>query len=89
MRSPVPGQPVPASAIDRLTAMANGYARVNGGGTAEWASAVVTTRDKALTSAYPGYRGGAVLWNAAASRYWPMPSWARPMFSRKNGSVYQ
>jgi hypothetical protein len=69
MRSPVPGQPVPASAIDRLTAMANGYARVNGGGTAEWASAVVTTRDKALTSAYPGYRGGAVLWNAETTVY--------------------
>jgi hypothetical protein len=52
--APVPGQPVPASAIDRLTAMANGAARVNGGGTAEWASAVVTTREKALTSATPG-----------------------------------
>jgi hypothetical protein len=51
---PVPGQPVPASAIDRLTAMAIGFARVNGGGTAEWASAVVTTREKALTSATPG-----------------------------------
>jgi hypothetical protein len=54
MRSPVPGQPVPASAIDQLTAMANGSARANGEGTAEWASAVVTTREKALTSATPG-----------------------------------
>jgi hypothetical protein len=54
MRSPVPGEPVPASAIDQLTAMANGSARANGGGTAEWASAVVTTREKALTSATPG-----------------------------------
>jgi hypothetical protein len=53
--APVPGQPVPASAIDRLTAMANGYARVNGGGTAEWASAVVTSWEKALTSAYGDY----------------------------------
>lgn len=40
--------------IDRLTAMANRSARANGGGTAEWASAVVTTREKALTSAAPG-----------------------------------
>ena len=54
MRSLVPGQPVPASAIDRLTAIAIEAARGNGGGTAEWASAVVTTREKALTSATPG-----------------------------------
>ena len=52
--APVPGQPVPASAIDRLTAMAIQAARVKGGGTAEWASVVVTTREKALTSATPG-----------------------------------
>ena len=49
--------------------MANGFARGHGGGTAEWASAVVTTRDKALTSAYPGYRGGAVLWSAETIVY--------------------
>jgi hypothetical protein len=52
--APVPGQPVPASAIDRLTAIANWSARAYGGRALEWASAVVTTREKALTSATPG-----------------------------------
>lgn len=50
----VPGQPVPASAIHRLTAIASGAARVNGGHPVAWATAVVTTLAKALTSATPG-----------------------------------
>jgi hypothetical protein len=50
----VPGQPVPASAVHRLTAMAEHAAKQNGGRTLSWASAVVTTHEKALTSATPG-----------------------------------
>jgi hypothetical protein len=52
--SPVPGQPVPASALPRLTAMAEQTVKDNGGRTLSWASAVVTTHEKALTSATPG-----------------------------------
>lgn len=52
--APVPGQPVPASAIHRLTAIADRAVRVNGGDAPAWASAVVTTHEKALTSATPG-----------------------------------
>jgi hypothetical protein len=52
--APVPGQPVPTSAIPRLTAMAERAVKGNGGRAAEWASAVVTTEEKALTSATPG-----------------------------------
>ena len=52
--APVPGQPVPASAIHRLTAIADRAVRLNGGDAPMWASAVVTTHDKALTSATPG-----------------------------------
>jgi outer membrane murein-binding lipoprotein Lpp len=52
--APVPGLPVPASAIHRLTAIADRAIRVNGAGAAAWASAVVTTHEKALTSATPG-----------------------------------
>jgi hypothetical protein len=52
--SPVPGQPVPASAVHRLTAMAEQAAKQNGGRTLSWTSAVVTTHEKALTSATPG-----------------------------------
>ena len=51
---PVPGQPVPASAVHRLTAMADRAVTVNDGRGVRWASAVVTTRAKALTSATPG-----------------------------------
>jgi hypothetical protein len=50
----VPGQPVPASAIPQLTAMADRTARVQGDYAPEWVSAVVTTHEKALTSATPG-----------------------------------
>ena len=49
-----PGQPVPASAVPRLTAMADRAVAVNGGQPVAWATAVVTTRAKALTSATPG-----------------------------------
>jgi hypothetical protein len=52
--APVPGQPVPASAIHPLTAIADRAVRVNGGDAPVWASAVVTTHEKALTSATPG-----------------------------------
>jgi hypothetical protein len=50
----VPGQPVPGSALRRLTAIADRAVRVNDGHGVMWASAVVTTRAKALTSATPG-----------------------------------
>lgn len=49
-----PGQPVPAAAIERLTATVNHAVTVNDGHSVAWASAVVTTRAKALTSATPG-----------------------------------
>jgi len=49
-----PGQPVPASAIHRLTAIADRAVTVNGGHPVAWATAVVTTHAKALTSATPG-----------------------------------
>ena len=51
---PVPGLPVPAAATHRLTAMADRAAKANGGAAPAWASAVVTTHEKALTSATPG-----------------------------------
>src|SRR5215469_7234265 len=51
---PVPGELVPASAIHRLTAIADQAVKVNGGHAVVWATAVVTTRAKALTSATPG-----------------------------------
>lgn len=50
----VPGQPVPAAAVQRLTAMVNDAVTANDGHGVAWASAVVTTRAKALTSATPG-----------------------------------
>jgi len=53
---PLPGLPVPDSAIPQLMAVAAGAARRNGGGSPEWASAVVTTHERALTSATPGNR---------------------------------
>jgi hypothetical protein len=49
-----PGQPVPASAVHRLTVIADRAVALNGGHPVAWASAVVTTRGKALTSATPG-----------------------------------
>jgi hypothetical protein len=48
------GAQVPHSAIARLTAIARRAASVNGDSHPEWITAVVTTRDKALTSATPG-----------------------------------
>jgi hypothetical protein len=52
--APEPGLPVPVSVVHRLTAIADGAVRVNGGDAPVWASAVVTTHEKALTSATPG-----------------------------------
>lgn len=49
-----PGQPVPASAVHRLTAIADRAVTLNGGYPVEWATAVVTTHAKALASATPG-----------------------------------
>ena len=49
-----PGQAVPASAVHRLTAIASRAVKVNGGHPVAWATAVVTTHAKALTSATPG-----------------------------------
>jgi hypothetical protein len=48
------GRPVPASAVPRLTAIAERAARVNGDPHPVWATAVLTTHAKALTSATPG-----------------------------------
>lgn len=42
-----PGQPVPASAVRRLTVIADRTVKVNGDGPVEWATAVVTTQVKA------------------------------------------
>ena len=50
----VPGSPVPASAIPRLRAIADRAAKENGGAVPSWISAVVTSQEKALTSATPG-----------------------------------
>jgi hypothetical protein len=49
-----PGWPAPASAVHRLTAIADRAVTVNGGHPVAWATAVVTTHAKALTSATPG-----------------------------------
>jgi hypothetical protein len=49
-----PGQSVPASAVHRLTAIASRAVKLNGGHPVVWATAVVTTHAKALTSATPG-----------------------------------
>ena len=51
---PAPGRPVPASAIHRLTVMANRAIKANEGHGVAWATGVVTTHAKALTSATPG-----------------------------------
>lgn len=50
----VPGSPVPPSAIPRLTAIADRAAQENGGAVPSWISAVITTQEKALSSATPG-----------------------------------
>ena len=49
-----PGAPVPASVVHRLTAIADRVVTVNGGRPVVWATVVVTTHAKALTSATPG-----------------------------------
>ncbi len=51
---PVPGRQVPAAAIGRLTAIARRAVKSDQGHGVTWASVVVTTRAKALTSATPG-----------------------------------
>jgi len=48
------GQPVPVSAVHRLTAIAERAVTLNGGHPVAWATAVVTTHARALTSATPG-----------------------------------
>ncbi|HEX7993112.1 MAG TPA: hypothetical protein VF506_04270 [Streptosporangiaceae bacterium] len=48
------GSTIPASVIGRLTTIASGAARVNGDTSPAWATVVVTTRARALTSATPG-----------------------------------
>ena len=48
------GQPVPRSAVQRLTALADRAVKLNGNHPVQWATAVMTTHAKALTSATPG-----------------------------------
>jgi hypothetical protein len=43
---PVPGSPVPASAIERLTLIADNVVKANGGVAPEWVSVVVTTHGR-------------------------------------------
>ena len=52
---PAPGSPVPASAIERLTLIAEHVVEANGGVAPAWVSVVVTTRGEALASAAPGH----------------------------------
>jgi hypothetical protein len=54
MTSTSPGRPVPASAVPRLKAIAERFAKLNGGHALTEATAVLTTHGKALTSATPG-----------------------------------
>ena len=49
-----PGSPVSASAVPRLTAMAERTAKINGDARPTQVTVVMTTRQKALTSATPG-----------------------------------
>jgi hypothetical protein len=51
---PAHGAQVPATVVPRLTAVARRAAAVNGDRAPAWATAVLTTRAKALTSATPG-----------------------------------
>jgi hypothetical protein len=54
-RSPsAAGSPVPAPAISRLTVIASRAAKANGDSAPSWATAVLTTHARALTSATPG-----------------------------------
>ena len=57
------GQPLPASAVHRLTAIADRAVTLNGRHPVAWATAVVTSHAKALTSATPGDTtpGGSVI----------------------------
>jgi hypothetical protein len=48
------GRAVPASAVPRLTAMAERAAKINGDASPVWVTAALTTHAKALTSATPG-----------------------------------
>jgi hypothetical protein len=48
------GRPVPKSAVSRLIKIAKRAARLNGDRHPLWATAVLTTHDKALLSATPG-----------------------------------
>jgi len=50
----VPSSAVPASAISRLRTIADQLAKENGGAVPSWTSVVVTTQEKAETSAIPG-----------------------------------
>jgi hypothetical protein len=52
--SAVPASAVPASAVARLTVIASRVARADGDPRPSWATAVLTTHAKALTSATPG-----------------------------------
>jgi hypothetical protein len=52
---PVPGSPVPASAIERLTLIADNVVAAMGAVAPEWISVVVTTHGRALASATPGH----------------------------------
>jgi hypothetical protein len=54
LKAAEPGRPVPSSAIYRLTTIADRVVTTDGGHSVAWATAVVTTRAKALTSATPG-----------------------------------
>jgi hypothetical protein len=49
-----PGSPVPVSAVQRLTAIADSFAKYDGDAHPTTISAVVTTHAKALASATPG-----------------------------------
>jgi hypothetical protein len=61
-----PGSPVPGSAIGRLQAIADNFAKINGDSSPVSISAVTTTHAKALTSATPGdrvsYQVGAMVY---------------------------
>jgi hypothetical protein len=48
------GRAVPASAVPRLTVMAERAAKINGDASPVWVTAVLTTHARALTSATPG-----------------------------------
>jgi hypothetical protein len=50
---PLPGSPVPASVIERLTLIADAVVEANGGIAPAWVSVVVTTHGRALASATP------------------------------------